>query len=208
MPTPFVPGPNVLEIDAIYFQGTEKVENVFHLQGAAAWSESTIIAALGTYSTWEAAWAASRRASNVNLTLLVGRDLTTATSLSLEQVEDLAGTDTGQHLPNNVTVAIKAVTGFRGRSFRGRTYWIGLTATYLEANGSFINATEAGRLIDAMNALRTAAWPNSAQLVVFSRRHDNAWRTTGVATPIERYVLTDEVVDSQRRRLPGHNIHR
>lgn len=205
---PFVPGANVLEIDAIYTQYSERVENVFYVQGTAAWTETTINAALDNYSNWETMWGAARRGDNVNLVLLVGRDLTTQTSTSVEKVESIQGTDGGAHLPNNVTIAVKHQTALRGRSFRGRTYWIGLTATRLDVTGNLVTPTEAGRLVDAMEALRTSAWPNGGVMGVFSRRHQDGWRAAGVFTPIERFLLTDLFIDSQRRRLPAHNVHR
>lgn len=209
MVKPFIPFPNTIEIDAHYLVEDIPCENVYHVHGGAAWTSTSMAAAAAAFATWEAAEAAHHRSSDV---LFVGahvRDLTTATSGEVDHTDNVAGVLTGPRLPNHCTIAIKAGTGIAGRSFRGRTYWIGLTQDQLDTNDcNLIVIAVANAIVAHMAALIAVAWPNSGQLVVASRRTGGTDRTTGVSTPIIEYSLVDRFVDSQRRRLPAHNRHR
>lgn len=112
----------------------------------------------------------------------------------------LAGTGGSVQLPNNVTLCIKWTTENRGRSFRGRTYHVGLTESQVTDNE--VVAVAMGQFTTAYGALltdlATAGWP----LVIASRYANNQPRITGVATLVTGFSI-DPFIDSQRRRLPG-----
>lgn len=112
------------------------------------------------------------------------------------------------HLPNNVSLAISFRTANRGRSYRGRNYLLGFTED--QADGSVIHTSEISAYVAAYNDLRTVATDNSCSWVVVSRfsgvdplTKKPIPRTVGISTPITSVVVVDNVVDSQRNRLPG-----
>lgn len=209
MPTPFVPFVRTAEVTARYFLSSQPVENVYHFTGTADWT-STLLAALSSaFIAWEVANARAHRGTATQLHEVVSVDLTATDSEWDASTTATDGTLADVQLPNNCSLAVKAITAKRGRSFRGRTYWIGLVEGDLSStDANTIANSRAAAIQAAMRSLLTTTWPNSAVPVVASRRHNGAWRTTGLTTPIKDYVLTDQVIDSQRRRLPFHNVHR
>jgi hypothetical protein len=137
------------------------------------------------------------------LVLVSVRDLTTESGLAIERTTGLPliGTNASPQLPNNVTVAVKWSTGFAGRSFRGRTYHIGMPE-----NSTVSNQVSAGPLADLNTAYAALigvppATDASMTLVVVSKFHANAPRLAGVTTPILARSI-NPTIDSQRRRLP------
>jgi hypothetical protein len=110
-------------------------------------------------------------------------------------------------LPNNVTLTVSFRTANRGRSFRGRNYVVGLGETQVAGN------TVAPSVITAFDGIysQLLASPVAAiaTWVVVSRfsgvdpvTKEPIPRVTGIATPITSVTVVDNVVDSQRRRLP------
>jgi hypothetical protein len=108
-------------------------------------------------------------------------------------------------LPSNVTLAISFRTGFRGRSFRGRAYAVGLTEGQVTGDSvSDAVATAYREHWEAFIASVQTDFPG-ASLAIVSRCQDGAWLTTATVTPVET-VLVDPTVDSMRKRLKGRGI--
>lgn len=207
--TPFVPFPLGAQLVARYFQVGEKVENVFHFAGASPWTSTTLAGLAATYAAWETAHGASIRNSSTQLHEIYCVDLSVSDGEWDVSTYSIDGTDTSTPLPNNCTIAIKQITSKRGRSFRGRTYHIGLAEDMISTvNANTLSPGNVTAFLGRYRLLLTATWPNSGQLSIASRRHNNAWRTTGVLTPVKDFDFTDPTIDSQRRRLPFHNAHR
>jgi len=115
----------------------------------------------------------------------------------------VVGGNANPALPNNVTLAIKFSTAGRGRASRGRNYILGITEESVTANQvgpGFITA-----YVSAYQALFTALgdMTNPWTWVVYSRQLNNALRAEGLAQEILNVGFVDNVIDSQRRRLPG-----
>jgi len=117
-----------------------------------------------------------------------------------------AGGIGGVVLPNNVTCAIKWLTANTGKSFRGRTYHIGMTDQMCAGNNliggydnKFIVAYTA--LMNAIASQPAVAGASNFHLVIVSKRHNNAWRDTATVTPVVSPALTNTIVDTQRRRM-------
>lgn len=208
MPVPFVPCPRTAQVNMRYEEAGEKVENVYHFLGASDWT-STLLAALAVAMIgWENTNMKVFRANNTILDLAYAIDLSVNDGAWDVSVTPVQGTRTSPNLPNNCSWAVKWITAQRGRSFRGRTYHIGMTEDMLQGGSQEITTTTATNMLAAYRTLLTTTWPNSAVPVVRSIRHNNAYRTTGVMTPITDATYSDLVIDSQRRRLPFHNVHR
>lgn len=110
------------------------------------------------------------------------------------------GAVTGNPLPNNVTLAISLRTGYAGRAYRGRVFHVGLAESMVSIND----------VVAPWNADIPAAYYN---LIGIAAGDDFTWgvasyfldgqpRQFGIITPITNCVLVDNIVDTQRRRLP------
>jgi hypothetical protein len=71
------------------------------------------------------------------------------------------------------------------------------------------DGTEIGNIVSAMETLRTtieAAGP--VHMVLVHKQIDGVDQDPRTTTNIIGHTSVDNVIDSQRRRLLGHNIHR
>jgi len=219
----FIPALNTAEVSLQFAQQDgEFAENTFYVENSAAWTAGDLTTIAQNFMDW---WkngngTYSYRGSQSSLVTLLGcnaRDLTTASSDSVTVAADETsnvGGGSADPLQNGLTKAITWRTGLSGRSFRGRTFLVGLTLNDLEggANNQFAAASVAhyvlfcGSLITAVPAALA-----TAELVVLSRYHlvsgHTVPRTDGVMTPIISAGNHDLFVDFQRRRAPGHNRH-
>jgi hypothetical protein len=155
-----------------------------------------------TFKTWWSAHQVAQQPTSNQLIKIDVTDLSDQFAPGIEYVTGLplAGANGVLAAPMNVTVAIKWLTGSRGRSFRGRTYHCQLrTDMYV---GSTINPGDVTGLATnyafLLSAVQTAGW----QLAVTSYRHNNVARLTALTTFITGLSI-DSTIDSQRRRLPG-----
>lgn len=219
----FVPVPNVAEARMIYIDQQNQIAmNTYHWLGSTTWNITTLNSLITSMISWENSTANPAKAVrniNVQLQTVNCRDLSTQNGPVVQRTAGVFGTDTDPPVPNNVTIAVKHVTNVAGRAFRGRSYWIGLTTAQLDATGANQAVTPGTEtaLLAIYNTFLSGtgmALPNSAIPVVVSRYHGvdanrkPIPRSTGVATAITGYALVDRFLDSQRRRLVGHNRHR
>lgn len=199
----FVPFDNVIKLEPVFVWNGQYVENVHHYLVDETPSVDTCESLAASYVAW---WDANMKgvmSSEVTLTMLRATIMETETSPGIEYTTGLPIVATGatQGCPNNVTVAIRWLTGLRGRSYRGRTYHIGLQENQVEY--SYVNAPTISGLTTIYGdliALSTNVGP--AIMCVASKYHNGAERAVGVATPVTN-VQIDRYCDSQRRRLPG-----
>lgn len=203
---PFVPAPEIIQVEMVYSCFGQICENVFHVQKAGGVTPSDLSAAQVVFLNW---WTANMRAtyhSGLSLTLIRARDMTTQTGLATELGVSTSntGTITGfPALPNNVALAVKWTTGLSGRSYRGRTFHFAFSTNQLSSTDpDVVTATYAQALVTAYTALHTTCLTNTIPLVVLSKFANKVARNTAVATPILA-VQVNTAIDSQRRRLLG-----
>jgi hypothetical protein len=105
-------------------------------------------------------------------------------------------------MPNSVSLAIAFRTGISGRSNQGRNFWIGLCESQCTQNRVLADVVD--DIIQQYSDLVINMYSaTTAQMCVYSRYHNNEPRLLGLASTITSIVVTDYVVDSMRRRLPG-----
>lgn len=144
--------------------------------------------------------------NHLSLIMIVARAMDTANSPAIEYTSGLPleGDDSvNQPLPTSVTVAVKWTTELRGRSFRGRTYHVGLSE--VQVNGNVLATAPHAAILAAYAELLEDLEGLNADLVIASRWSNHVQRTTGLTTPVTG-VFLDPTVDSQRRRLPGRGL--
>jgi len=201
---PFIPTPDCLQVEMIFNWDNQIVENVFHYDmggGFNAADADMVAAAIKT--AWDTTLKA-QTAATCSLTKFRMTDVTTQTGFATEYATGLpiAGTKVSASMPNSVSVTIKKATAKRGRSYRGRMFFIGLTEDNVTNN--IINSgltTTFGNFFAAIDSIAISAG-GPAILSVRSLYNGNAPRSEGILTPVTSFI-TDLVVDSQRRRLPG-----
>lgn len=199
---PLVPVANVAALDVIWIQANQPVENTFHYQFAAPPTEAELRAIQDTYSSWAGAHS-SLFSNNCQLVKMQSRDLTSSGGLSVEGnvIPPVAGTNASGQMPNNVTWALKRQTGFQGRAMRGRIFIIGIAHNMLDAGFQEIEPASAASLVAAYDTLMNSQFTdNGADEVIVHK-------ALGTKTHVTGYAFSDLFLDSQRRRLPGHNRH-
>lgn len=198
----FIPAPNCAEMVLVFTVESQICANVFHLKGETPFDATSLATMAVLFRDWWDTNLKNHCNAVVSLDRIRGRALDTDHSPSVEVTSGmpLAGTSMSQAMPNNVTVAVKWQTGLSGRSYRGRTYHVGLNEGQVSANE--VTPTGITALTNAYNALLTAINGTPYALVVLSRYNNNQPRATAVATEIDG-VSIDTFIDSQRRRLPG-----
>lgn len=204
---PFIPAANTAQVELFFVHNSQQVENVFHVFQPAGWPITELQAIAVVFKDW---WNLNMKAKVRPETILSSikcTDISSQTGPSITSTVSLpiAGTfASGGPLSNNVTLAIKWLTNQRGRSFRGRTYHVGLHASQLATGAQTVNTADITSLSTAYAALLTAITTYNAAgyLAVVSRYHDNNPRANAVVTQITAGLI-DNTIDSQRRRLPG-----
>lgn len=199
----FVPALNTAMVEIRMGLDGQRVENTVYAQNVAAWDQTSLTSLGNAIISWWTDTAAPLYTNSTSLTEVFLTDLTSATSTAVSVIPDTA-TAGGlglEPLPNNCAIAISFRTASRGRSARGRNYIGGLPADNVSNNrvvGSYLDDW-----ISAYTVLQIAIGDEGATMVVVSRRHNKANRVNAVMFPITTFLFVDNVVDSQRRRLPG-----
>lgn len=109
-------------------------------------------------------------------------------------------------LPNNVTAAVKFLTGFTGRSNHGRNYFVGLGEN--QAVGNTLSDSAQSAILAAYDELGTYLVGLAASHVVASlysgvdSEGKPIPRVAGVVKTVTQYAM-DNLLDSMRRRLTG-----
>jgi hypothetical protein len=201
MPAP--PAPGIVALDAIWEVEGQVMENTFNYSVTGTIDLAKLNAMAQTYATWAAAH--NNLFSSVSeLVKIYVADLTSSTSDSVEyNVSPVVdGLNVSGNLPNNVTFSLKRMTGQKGRSKRGRIYLIGLSENLLSSSRQEMLGSQAGNYVTNYGTLLAAQeTDNGAQEVVYHK-------ALGTGTAVIGYGYADLFLDSQRRRLPGHNRHR
>jgi len=126
-------------------------------------------------------------------------------AVDLESIVD-TGTDVGSasgtSMPNNATFVLSFRTGFTGRSARGRMYVPPMGDSAL-TTANVVNSTFRNAWLTAIGSLFSAAAIAGWDAVVISRQNAGVPLSPAVAREITQIVVTDDNIDSQRRRLKG-----
>lgn len=215
MPATFIPCTNVMQVVAQYSYGDDISENVFHLQKSSPIVTADFNAASTAFQAWENSNGKVHRSSDAGLSGLNCVDLTTqhAPGQPFQFVPPIQGGNGDGVDSFGITWCIKWTTGLRGRSFRGRTFYVGIPKADLLDN--VIDSTFAAAVITDYTALRTAFnGLTGFTMVVLSRfsgvdaNGKPIPRAAGLTTAVNTPSYTDLWADFQRRRAPGHARHR
>lgn len=201
MPSVIVPNTALAEIRMIV--SGQNVENTLWFEFAGPPTTEQMLGLGADLLSWWANQIAPLVSQAVSVTEVYLSDFTSlnGASATVTPLGPLNGQRSSPVMPNNVSLTVSFRTPFRGRSFRGRNYVVGLTEDQIEA--SSVTAPTGNAFSSAYQELLAVAANNGAQWVVVSRFTNGAPRPIGLTTPVQSPVVTDLVIDSQRRRLPG-----
>lgn len=197
------PTPDTAEVTMTFLQDGQYLINKHHYKNTAGWDEGSLNNLGTAIREWWDDNMKIRVPNTVSLVEIEVVDLSPGSGLGITVQTGLpiVGTKADNALPNNVTVAVKKGTGLVGRSFRGRTYHIGLCEG--QVLGNTIIAADLLGLQTAYDLLKEPLGPViPVDLCVLSEVSGGAQRVQGICTQVTGIGI-DPVVDSQRRRLPG-----
>jgi len=197
------PTENTAEVTMTFLQDGQYLINKHHFLNTAGWDEGSLNNLGTAVREWWDTQLKQVVANTVSLVEIEVVDLTAGSGLGITVQTGLpiAGAGTQPALPNNVTLAVKKGTGLVGRSFRGRTYHIGLKET--DVTGNTVGSAELNYLRNAYDALREPeGMVIPVDMCVLSEVSGGVQRAAGICTPVTGIGI-DPVIDSQRRRLPG-----
>lgn len=198
---PFIPFNNTVQLESVYRWDGQIVENVLNYQTNTLPTAANMDALAATWLGLWALYIKPLQSSAVALQSIKVTSLHAQNGPAIEYTTNLpqAGQGTSTAVPNNVAVVVKWITANRGRSYRGRTYHLGIPSGSVTAN----------TLATGYRTSLVQAWTNFIlvgsspiwNLIIASRYSNGQPRGTGVATVVNGLSI-NPTVDSQRRRLP------
>jgi hypothetical protein len=197
-----------------YLADGQKVQNSFYVKKPAStdhWTAGDIGNVLDVFHN--NLWTAHQRAMvcpATSLVEIVATDLTDLDGLKIARPisPTEAGTNASTNLPNNATFALKLSPQNRGRGSAGRIFW-----PTMPRSAVTLDSIDPAYIADAVAAIGSVviallALTGSPQLGVVSRYLAGVKRAIGLWRAITSIGATDNYVDSQRDRLPGHKKHK
>jgi hypothetical protein len=198
------PNPFVAQAELRYSQDAQEVENILHFLASTVWTAEDCARLAQELGVWWNAEVRTLQTSDVALREIYVKGMLngSAPEGTDSTYSGIQGAVAAPSLPNNVTCSISFRTGRTGRSYRGRNYIIGL------AEEAVLRNKVAGSILEAWTNAYIALKPESIYIAagvwsVYSQRAAGALRSVGLATPIATALFVNDIVDSQRRRLPG-----
>jgi hypothetical protein len=188
--------PFIAHVTMVFSRDSRIFENTFHLFKAAGWTLTTLMqAAVDTVSWWNLYYKFCC-GNGVALTTVQIRLYDPANPLAFDQPVSppVAGNQAATMEAANATLTFSWRTGRAGRKERGRIYLVGLTEPSVNTNDT-VTSAQLAQMATAAAQFVSIIWSNGVVPAIFHR-------ATATYTPINSYVL-ENVVDSQRRRLPG-----
>lgn len=186
----------------------QRVENTLYFLAESAWSAADLTTLGENMIAWWTAEMAPNFSEDLALHEVYLTSLQSSTSPAVTVVpeENILGEVGEPADANNVSLCVSFRTNIRGRSFRGRNYCVGLPKASVVS--SRVSPGLVANIVAAYDVLRTATPAPASLWVAVSRFSgvdvdgDPIPRVTGLHTEISAVLAVDNVVDSQRRRLP------
>jgi len=202
---PFVPCPNIAKVTLTGDLSGELAINDLHFERTAPPITGLDIADLATaIGEWWRDHMVPLLDDRYFFSQVKVVDLTSEASYQTVIGYETSGGVSGGGAPNNVAFCISFKSGLAGRAGNGRNFLPGIPLQYL--SGNLINPEPLGLLLAVYYPLLvtgTGVLPAGWKWVTLSRRVAGAARPAGVGFGVSAVVATDNIVDSQRRRLPG-----
>lgn len=194
---------NVRQFAMVFDWQGQPAVNVYHIKRATGWDGVEEFTRASSLRDW---WESSIKpevSTACSLVQIKIRDLEPANQPTYiyESGLPIAGDSSATPAPTNVTACVTWRTDLSGRSYRGRTYHVGITTTKFSL--SRLTTVVQGEMIDMYTALITAVEATAGDtLCIVSYRSGGQLRDTPLSTDVTSCYV-DRNLDSMRRRLPG-----
>lgn len=200
---PIPPTPDVALVELRYTYQGQRVENTLYFRHQTGINVTDMEGLAGAIAANYIALVKPSVPSTLLLREIYVVDLSDSTAPAVTYTTDLpvAGDDGAAAMPNNVTICVSFRTLGRGRSSRGRNYLLGITEN--EVNDNIVSEVAWLPWFALYQELLDFGGVGPWVWGVLSTVSGGVPRTTGFFQDIIAYTVVDNVVDSQRRRLPG-----
>lgn len=188
--------PDVVRVTIFGQRDTRQVLNTFHVRNTLGWSLSAMASLAADVQTWINGQYKTIVPATYNWYLISVRQysLTTPLAYDLSISPVIVGTRGGNAEAGNVTSTMSLRTGYAGRKYRGRMYVAGISEADV-TNADLLISGYVSTLAVITQALLTAMNVGTRALCIFHK-------LTNTYTDVNGYAI-ENIVDSQRRRLPG-----
>jgi hypothetical protein len=199
--------PNIVKLVAAGDCEGQVILNVTHWERSVGdpWSVASMGALASEYVSW---WGLNAQGltradyvmRSVTVTQMALDGLQTISTVDLP----LSGSLVGDALPLNVAACVTLSGDRSGKAGRGR-YYLGCLGESQTVGSRFTPAfvLACNQAFESFPILDDLTGPGTFNLVVYSTEFNKLPRTVGLATRVTSAFLRDNIVDSQRRRLPG-----
>lgn len=195
--------PETVEIATNYSFGSTDIQMTFHARKSGGYSESELTSLANQCDGRVVTSFLPNQANDYVYNNTSVRGLESITDLYVENSDGTGpGSLTADAIPVNCALAIKKLSGFTGRSARGRVYWFGLTVGQLDTDENYVLGAQGLLILGAVDAMRATIVSAGWLPVIVSRFTGGAKRATGVTFEWVSTGITDYRVDSRRDRLP------
>lgn len=165
----FQPVPSTAKVAVITSNGISTFVNTFHFRNPNQWGLSDLESLLQVVA---ASWVNDFMTSISSAIVFLrteGRGLRAQTDVAAEFVlpTPVSGSRPGDPLPSNVSFAVTHLTGFSGRSYRGRTFFAGLSES--DVSGDLLSVGRADAFKNALGSLLNLTALAGWTMVVVSR---------------------------------------
>lgn len=199
----FVPAPNIVQVEIIGLKDGQIIENRFHVNVLGEPTSGNLATLNGAVQAWINTHYLPRLPDEVAITEVRLTSLHQQNGIQLSSPMNVTGAGTTGAMPNEVTLCVSLRTGFVGRSARGRFYLLGLPLDVMDTQNRVLAAYRSA-VATALQALISGINAAGFVMVIVSYITNNAPRVGGpVYFVVSSAVVTDDIVDSQRRRRPG-----
>lgn len=197
---------NTVSIEIRFTMGNNNAQNTLHALAATTPGNADLIELGNVVQAWlEDDWAPiASQAWSANEIVMTSLDSITGPRRSVPLSPAVVGTLVEDAMPANVTIAVKADIGRRGRGTAGRVFWIGLAES--QVSGNLLGAATAVAIVAALDSLNedVAGLDNFNGLCVPHLVVGGLRPNPATSDLVQQFALTDLSMDSQKDRLPFH----
>jgi len=198
----FIPALNTAQVHVRTTLLSQQVENILYFENSDTIGAGDLITLCEYVGDWWNDHLKGNLSNQLTMREIYAVDMTSSTAPTGVDLthNGVAGSQTSPAMPGNVTIAISFRTAGRGRSSRGRNYLPGMVEAGVSGNS--IDNTYGALFVAAYEELISdplTGWT----WVVASFYANHSPRVTALLQPILSCGLSDNVMDSMRRRLPG-----
>jgi len=197
---------NTVAIEIRFFLGAANAQNTLHALCTTTPGLSDLEDLGAVVDAWiETQWAPiSSEDWQCTEIVLTSLDSITGPRRSIPISPAVPGEVADDAMPANVTIAVKADIGRRGRGTSGRVFWVGLAES--QVNGNQLESATATAIVAALEDLRTSVegLTNFDGLCVPHLTVNHIQPDPASSDVIAQFVLTNLYMDSQKDRLPFH----